>query len=159
MVVPGAIALAAAAFDLSAAAHARSSAEQAIRQVISAFTQSWDRGDAAGIASAYESRGDFVSPDGLHAVGRAAIEAFYEAAFARGYAHSRGEFTVRGIRFIRPDFAIVDGVWEITNAHDPNGRVRVPERGLAVALLRKHGAGWQIVALREQASATELREM
>lgn len=133
--------------------------ERQIRQTLDRCVQSWAMSDSAGIASAYEPDGDFVSPDGGHASGRAAIEAFYRRAFANGYAHSHGTFAIRGIRLAAPNLAIVDGVWEITGARDAKGDARPEERGLAVAILRKHPRSWEIVALREQESARELHSM
>lgn len=140
------------------ATDAKSSPQQDIRKLLSACVRSWDRSDAVGIAKFYEVDGDFVSPDGVHAVGRSAIETFYRSAFARGYARSDGSFEIRSVRFTQPNLAIIDGVWEIRNAHAATGKPRPPERGLAVAVLRRHSNTWKIVALREQASATDLHD-
>lgn len=130
-----------------------------IRQLLSAYLRAWSRADAHALASAFEPNGDFVSPDGAHAEGRRAIESFYSGAFERGYAHSEANFAVRKIRLVDPHTAIVDGVWTIANAHDPSGARRAPERGLAVVVLGKTPDGWKIIALREQDSATDLREL
>ena len=149
----------ASASGVPVVAAAKPAAEQQIAQVIAACVQSWDAADPVGIANAYEHNGDFVSPDGLHATGQTAIAAFYRRAFANGYAHSHGEFAIRNIRFAGPGLAIIDGVWKITDAHGSKGGIREPERGLAVAILRRHSNTWKIVALREQARATELHEI
>ena len=131
---------------------------EGISRTLAACVKSWDRSDAAAIASQFEPDGDFVSPDGMYASGRSAVRSFYSAAFANGYAHSRGDFAIRSVRLVGSNLAIVDGVWTIAGAHDRTGKHRSPERGLAVALLRNHPTGWKIVALREQASATDLHD-
>jgi uncharacterized protein (TIGR02246 family) len=151
-----AVALATAAV---ASAAARPTDEAAIRSLVASSVEAWNESNPAGIASAYEPSGDFVSPDGLHAIGRLQIATFYAGAFANGYAHSHGGFEIRSLRFEAPGFAIVDGVWSIDGAHDKNGKERSPERGLAVILLHKVSGAWKVVAMREQSGAAGLHPL
>ena len=58
-------ALSAVAVPLQAAG----SREQAIRAVIAQCVRAWDKSDAAGIAAEFEPDADFVSPDGIRAIG------------------------------------------------------------------------------------------
>jgi uncharacterized protein (TIGR02246 family) len=144
---------------VAAPLQAAGSREQAVRLVIAQCVRAWDKSDAAGIAAEFEPDADFVSPDGIRAVGSRSVKSFYAQAFADGYAHSRGMFDIHSIRFLNSTLAVADGQWSIADAHDRQGKMRAPERGLAVAVLRKHSNGWKIVALREQSSATKFQDM
>jgi uncharacterized protein (TIGR02246 family) len=117
----------------------------------------WSRADAHAIAAQYEMKGDFISPDGLHAQGRREIEAFYSEAFARGYAGSHASATVIHVRNLSATLALADGIWSI----EPTlaSKVRQPEAGLFVAVLHRRAGRWWIAALREQSSARTLREL
>ena len=128
-----------------------------LQPVIAKILEAWNRSDANAIAAQYETRGDFVSPDGMHAGGRHAIGAFYAGAFARGYAGSHATADVVHVRNLSATIALVDGSWSIEPK--PASKVRQREAGLFFAVLHRHGGRWSIAALREQSSATSLREL
>lgn len=128
-----------------------------LEPVIAGVLNAWDRVDAHAIAGQYETTGDFVSPDGIHAEGRREIEAFYRSAFSRGYAGSRATARVAHVRQLSATLALVDGIWGIEPT--PTSKVRQPEAGLFVAVLHRHGGRWWVAALREQSSASTLREL
>jgi len=124
--------------------------------VLQHYVLSWDHADAQAIAGAFAHDGDFISPDGLHARGPGEIEAFYQGAFARGYAGSTGRFSPRVVRRLAPGVIAVDGEWSITGARDAQGRPRPPESGIATAVLVEGPKGWQVGLLREQAGAKRI---
>lgn len=128
-----------------------------LEPVIAKVLNAWDRADAQAIAAQYEDGGDFVSPDGMHAKGRREIETFYQGAFARGYAATHATATIVHVRHLSGTVAFVDGIWTIEPT--PASKVRRPEAGLFFAVLHRSGAYWQIAALREQSSATAMREL
>lgn len=125
--------------------------------VMANVLNAWDRADARAIAAQYESRGDFVSPDGVHAAGRREIEAFYRAAFARGYEATKATATVVHVRYLSGTVAFIDGTWTIEPSS--TSKVRKPEVGLFFAAIHWGGGRWLITALREQSSAKTLREL
>ena len=128
-----------------------------VQAVIAKILDAWNQADAGGIAGQYETTGDFVSPDGMHAGGRQQIESFYRGAFAGGYAGSRATATVAHVRNLSGEVALVDGSWTIEPT--PASKVRQPEAGLFFAVLHRRGGRWQIAALREQSSARTFREL
>lgn len=133
------------------------SAAQLVEPVIGHILSAWNHSDAHAIATQYEPGGDFVSPDGIHAEGRRAIETFYHSAFTRGYAGSRAMATVIHVRNLSGTVALVDGTWTIEPT--PASKIRRPEAGLFFAVLHRRGRRWSIAALREQSSARALREL
>ncbi len=112
----------------------------------------WRHGDAHALAELYEADGDFVSPTGVHAVGRLAIEGFYRAAFTNGYEGSDASAKILQSRIISLDIMLVDGEWTITPT--AASRITQAEAGLFVAVLHRRDGVWYITALREQSSAT-----
>src|SRR5882762_5121580 len=134
-------------------------AEGAIRTLSQNYIDAWNRADAEGIASQFVADGDLVAPDGIRASGRAAIRAFYAAAFQRGYSGSRAGISVVAMRAIRRDVIIADGTWFIENARTPDGAVAPREEGVATLVAVKALGGWRVSAVREQTSATAIRDM
>jgi uncharacterized protein (TIGR02246 family) len=137
----------------SATAHS----DQGIVAIVDHVLDAWGHSDAARIAAAYEPTGDFVSPTGDHATGRAQIQAFYTSAFAAGYAGSVATARIIHLRHITSRVAIVDGVWDIQPT--PNAKITRAELGIFSAVLVYNSAKWRIAALREQSSARELRDL
>ena len=127
------------------------------RAVINSILTAWRRADAHAIAALYGPDGDFVSPTGDRAVGPGDIEAFYQAAFKAGYAGTDATATAAHVRALSASFVLVDGSWSIQPTS--TSQVTEPESGLFCAVLRWHGGRWWIVALREQSSGTELRDL
>lgn len=128
----------------------------AVEPVIANTLAAWNRADAHAIAARYGARGDFLSPDGIHATGRREIETFHEGAFSRGYAGSRAAAAVSHVRDLTGSVALVDGAWTIEPTRA--SKVREAEAGLFFAVLHWQGGRWWIAALREQSSARTLRE-
>jgi uncharacterized protein (TIGR02246 family) len=131
--------------------------DQGIVAIVDQVLDAWGHSDAARIAAAYEPTGDFVSPTGDHAAGRAQIQAFYASAFAAGYAGSIATAKIVHLRHITSTVAIADGVWDIQPT--PNAKITRPELGIFSAVLLYNSGRWRIAALREQSSARELRDL
>jgi len=130
--------------------------DPAARALIEAYVAAWDRADSKAMAATFAPDGDFVTPDGLHAVGRRAIASFYRSAFERGYRGRKGGFELAAAREVARGVLILDGTWSIAGERPGQSSGR-PESGLATAVLIRTGTEWQISALREQSSATALR--
>lgn len=128
-----------------------------IADATQSFVAAWNRGDAKGISESFAMDGSLVIPQGLMIQGRAAIEGFYQDVFTRGYRGSRAASSIKRIRNLREDVAVVDGEWSIEGAHDAGGNPREAERGIFFAVLVRNDGKWLITALREQTSATEVK--
>jgi uncharacterized protein (TIGR02246 family) len=129
---------------------------EAVANTVRSYVSAWNRSDAHAISSLFSGDGDFVSPDGFYARGPSQIEAFYTAAFHRGYGGSKGDFVPRIVRQVSANVVAVDGVWSIDGAREANGTARAAEQGLAVAILVRQGGQWRVSLLREQSSAKTL---
>jgi len=55
--------------------------------------------------------------------------------------------------------APIDARWSISGAKMPNDNSRPEERGILTAIVADTGSGWKILALRENASASDISPM
>jgi len=80
-----------------------------------------------------------------------------------GTARNYGDEALWRLRYIkvgqRRDVIIVDGTWFIENARTPDGAVAPREEGVATLVAVKALGGWRVSAVREQTSATAIRDM
>lgn len=118
----------------------RASDEAAIRASVVAYEAAWNARDAAGVAAACSADTDHVVFDGPRIAGREAVRSGIALEFARLPPGRRIRLSVTGIRWIRPDTAIVE-----TTAEFNGGQVR-ENRGTSV-MVRENGA-WLTAALR-----------
>ncbi len=138
------------------AAQGDRTAEEGAHLALAKFMAAWSAGDAKALAALFAPDADFINPWGTHARGRDEIGAFYAGAFARGFAGSKGEGDLVSVRTLSKNTLLVDGRWRITGAKNEDGTPRPDEKGILAAVLQKGDAGWQILALRENTSATDI---
>jgi uncharacterized protein (TIGR02246 family) len=107
--------------------------DRAVRKVIDDFNAHRRARDAAKMASLYTENADYWPREEMPAVhGRAEIQKRFEGVFQGRSADDRDR-VVRGVRFVRPDVAIVR-----TAADTPN------ERMVDIFVIVKEGSGWKI---------------
>ncbi len=122
--------------------------EEAIRAVWARFEQFVENGDAEGVASLYALDSDRFAGVSQKAVGRAEVLEQYRAVIS---GRNADQTTIRPfhaditIRFLRPDVAIADGVYEV--------RPRVT--GYFTVILTKEDGQWWIAAGRPRGSVQQ----
>jgi len=141
---------------LGSAAGAADDPRAVAANIMQAYVTAWNGADAHALGAQFAADGDFINPTGYYARGPAAVEAFYHAAFTRGYAGSRGGFMVKSVRVLTKDVVTVDGLWSIDGARAPGGPAMAPERGIATAVIVRRAGVWRVALLREQSSAATL---
>ncbi len=131
----------------SAQSPAASSDGEAIRTVVTRFTNAWNQHDAHAFSLVFAETADFTNVKGRGASGRASIEQFHAGPFQTFFKASRLTASLKTVRFIKPDVAAVDVLWEMTGATDPSG-VPIPLRqGLANLVMTKQGESWSILVM------------
>ena len=123
--------------------------------IVDQFMQAWNAADAKALSALFAPDGDLVTPSGIDSRGRDAIEAFYAAVFARGYAGSKGIGEIVRMRALSPDISLIDARFSIVGAKKENGALRADEHGIMTAILGRTDQGWQILALRENEGAQD----
>jgi uncharacterized protein (TIGR02246 family) len=122
---------------------------QGIQQTWDGFVTALRQRDAAAIARAWTTDADHggVVPDARLRNGRADIEAMWVAGLPGLPARDR-HVTLRAVRLLRPDVALVDGTLESGPAISGDG-IRMPTgREPFFAVMVKEGSRWLINATR-----------
>ncbi|HEU4618853.1 MAG TPA: SgcJ/EcaC family oxidoreductase [Gammaproteobacteria bacterium] len=117
----------------------------------------WNVHDAGAFAAAFAEDADFTNVFGMHAKGRAAIEAFHAPIFATMFRDSRLTIEEPQIRMIRPDVASIDARWLMTGARDPHGNPWPERRGLLSFIATRGAAGWQLDVMHNMDLPDEAR--
>jgi uncharacterized protein (TIGR02246 family) len=117
--------------------------EQAIQANAKALIAAFNKGDAKAVASFWTENGDYMDEGGRRVQGRPAIEEYFRKLFAAGKgAELRVHRT--GLRLVRPDLAIGDGVMEVL---PPGGGPSTSARYTTIQV--KQDGKWQIESVRE----------
>jgi uncharacterized protein (TIGR02246 family) len=126
--------------------------ETAIQDLLQRLEATWNVYDSASYAAHFAEDANFIQIFGGQLDGRAAIEASHRCIFDTIYKGSRANFTLRNIRFVRPDVAVV-----FSNAnlkYYENGEAR--EMNVRPTfIVAKEREQWQIVAFQN----TRIAEM
>jgi uncharacterized protein (TIGR02246 family) len=111
------------------------------------FLAGWNNHDAHIFASAFAEDADFTNDRGVSGAGRYLIEQFHAQAFQKMFSKSHLSTEVKKIRFLKPDVAVVDVRWEITDSQTADG-MAVPYRtGLLDLVFTTSGGPWFITVM------------
>jgi uncharacterized protein (TIGR02246 family) len=137
-----------AAAGPAAAGTGKPSDEAAIRGLLAAQAEAWNRGDAAAWSKVFEPDADFVNIFGMVFSGRKEIEERHATVFATFFKGSQTVVTLRRLVFLTPRLAIVDSDHVVTGygalpatLHPVDGAVRTRMK----YVLRKSARGWSVV--------------
>ena len=133
----------------AAAGPGKKSDETAIRALLAAQVEAWNRGDAAAWSTVFEPDADFVNIAGMVFSGRKEIEERHADVFATFFKGSQTAVTVRRVVFLTPRLAIVDSDHVVTGygalpptIHATDGALRTRMK----YVLRKGARGWAVLA-------------
>lgn len=137
---------------------ARPADEAAIRAMLTAQGEAWNRGDATAWSKDFAPDADFVNIFGMVFSGQKEIEIRHAAIFASMFDGSQTTVAVRRLMFLTPRLAIVDSDHAVTGygalpptLHPVDGAVRTRMK----YVMRKERKGWRIVA----AQNTEIKPL
>ncbi|HLJ23554.1 MAG TPA: SgcJ/EcaC family oxidoreductase [Candidatus Acidoferrales bacterium] len=120
----------------------------AIKQMVTAFQDTWNSHDAHAVAMRYVEDGDFSSVKGEDSHGRKELEEHYTTIFTTFLKNAHTTDTVRSIRFLAPDLASVDIDWLVSDPNAPGGVLR---KGLLTWIVTKSKGQWMITVYHESA--------
>jgi len=129
--------------------------EAAVRAVIEAFIDSWNRHDMSTLAALFAGDADFVDVFGNWFRDRKSIERALTQRHATTFRSSRFTEKEGAVRFRKPDLAIVHAVIELSGAVDRKGQPLPPGLGVITSVIEKVAGGWHIIALQNTAVATQ----
>jgi uncharacterized protein (TIGR02246 family) len=120
----------------------RAADEAAIRAVFERMEVAWTRGDGQAWGEEFAEDGNFTVWFGLQLEGREEIAAGHAFIFAGIYAGTTFHLTVKNIRFLGDDVAVVQLDGRVTEADEaPIGEADA----VPLAVLKKGGGDWEIV--------------
>ncbi len=137
--------------SLFAAQNDPSEDEQNVRQLISKFSEGWNKHDAQAMAETAAEDGDILNPFGKLAVGRKNIQKLFEEEQKGIMRKSSIEFHVQNVRFLTPKVASVDADVLITNMEKADGSKEKPTKHHIFLIAMPKDGQWQFVSLRAYA--------
>lgn len=131
---------------LASGAFAASEDEAAIRKLIEKEVAAWNAGDAKAYASHFAEGGTFTNLYGMFFEGRQEFEARHAEIFSTFFKGSTRKVSIRKLRFVTPEVAIVDLEAEVRNVRNMPG-VTLPEDGVLrirplLVFAKRNGAWW-----------------
>lgn len=115
--------------------------EAAIRQIVQQVQDGWNAHDGKAFASPFAPDANYVVVNGMKIDGREAIEKGHTAIFSSIYKDSHNVATVKSIRFLRPDVAVVHVEW---NLEVSKGGEKA--QAMNTMVMTKEGGKWSIAA-------------
>jgi uncharacterized protein (TIGR02246 family) len=120
----------------------RAEDEAAIRAAVQSYVAAYNRGDAKGVAEFWSDTGEWISPSGQKAQGRAEIEKQLETMFAAAKG-LRLEVLGSSIRFVTNDVAVEEGRVKVTAPGES------PDESTYIAIQVKKDGKWKLDSVHE----------
>lgn len=119
--------------------------EAAIRQIVRQVQDGWNTHDGKAFAAPFAADADYVVVNGMSLKGREVIEKGHIAIFTTIYKDSHNVGTVKSIRFLRPDVAVVHVEW---NLEFRVGGETKKGHAINTMVMTNDGGKWSIAAFQ-----------
>jgi uncharacterized protein (TIGR02246 family) len=119
--------------------------EAAIRANVEQMQKGWNMKSGAEFAKPFAENSDYVVINGVHIKGRAGIAEGHQRIFDTVYKDSSVVITVKQIRFLRPDVAVVHAESALTFK---TGGEEKKGSGIITLVMTKENGIWQIAAFQ-----------
>jgi uncharacterized protein (TIGR02246 family) len=117
--------------------------ETAIRQIVQQVQDGWNALDGKAFAAPFATDADYVVVNGMKIKGREDIEKGHTQIFTTIYKESHNVGTVRSVRFLRPDVAVVHVEW---NLEFSMGGEKRKALAMNTMVMTKDSGKWSIAA-------------
>ena len=123
----------------------RAEDEAAIRENVKQMESGWNAKSGATFARPFAEDADFVIINGMHIRGHEAIEKNHQQIFSTIYKNTTVSLTIKQIRFLRPDVALV----HVSGHRDaPEAERELVTDATMVMVMTKEGGQWQIASFQ-----------
>lgn len=119
--------------------------EAAIRENVKQMEAGWNAKRGALFAKPFTDDADYVVINGMYFKGRTAIEKAHQQIFDTFYKNTTISFSVRQIRFLRPDIALVHVSGHLEGTE--NEKQFASDASMTMVMTREK-QGWQIAAFQ-----------
>ena len=127
------------------AARASAEDEAAVRENVRQLETGWNTKSGALFAKPFAEDADYVVINGMYLKGRAAIEQAHQQIFDTIFKNTTVSLSVKQIRFLRPDVAVV----HVAGHKDaPENERELVSDALLTLVMTKEKQGWKIAAFQ-----------
>jgi uncharacterized protein (TIGR02246 family) len=123
--------------------NAQTTDEVAIRGIVQQLQDGWNTHDGKAFAAPFAENADYVVVNGMKITGKDAIEKGHTGIFTSIYKDSHNVGTIKSIRFLRPDVAVVHVEW---NLEYKMGNENHKGHAMNSLVVTKEGGKWTIAA-------------
>jgi uncharacterized protein (TIGR02246 family) len=117
--------------------------EAALKQIVQQVQDGWNAHDGRAFAAPFATDADYVIVNGMKIKGREEIEKGHTQIFTTIYKDSHNVGTVKSVRFLRPDVAVVHVEW---NLEFSMGGEKRKAQAINTMILTKDNGKWSIAA-------------
>ena len=117
--------------------------EAAIRENVKQMETGWNTKSGAAFAKPFAEDADYVVINGMYIKGRSIIETAHQRIFDTIYKDTTVTLSVKQIRFLRPDVAVVH-----VNARRNGPTKELQSEGMLTVIMTKEKDGWTIAAFQ-----------
>jgi uncharacterized protein (TIGR02246 family) len=117
--------------------------ETALRQIVQQLQDGWNAHDGKAFAAPFAADADYVVVNGMRLKGREDIEKGHTQIFTTIYKESHNVATVKGVRYLRPDVAVVHVEW---NLEFSMGGEKRKATAMNTMIMTKDSGKWSIAA-------------
>jgi uncharacterized protein (TIGR02246 family) len=120
-------------------------ADAAIKEVVAGFSNGWNTHDAHAMCASLADDVEWVNWRGEPLGTRQAVEDEHAKLFADLYKNTHRTDTVKTIRYINPELAVVDDYWTMTGARKRDGSEWPYRAGYTDFMMTKRGGRWIVI--------------
>ncbi len=124
---------------------ANSREDAAVKQVVSGFSDGWNNHDAHAMCLSLADDVQWVNWRGEPLGTRQAVEDEHARLFADLYKNTHRTDVVKSIRYLSPEFAVVDDYWTMTGARKRDGSDWPYRAGYANWVMAKRSGRWIVI--------------
>jgi uncharacterized protein (TIGR02246 family) len=136
-------------FSINAYAQNGAAADEAVlRDNVKYLETGWNTKSGALFAKPFAEDADYVVINGMYIKGHATIETAHQRIFDTIYKDTNINLTVKQIRFLRPDVAVVH-----VTGHRVGPTKELTQNGMLTLVMTKEKQGWTIAAFQNTAIA------
>jgi uncharacterized protein (TIGR02246 family) len=138
-------------FSLSAHAQNGPAADEAaLRENVKSLETGWNTKSGAVFAKPFAEDADYVVINGMFVKGRPAIESAHQRIFDTIYKDTQINLTVKQIRFLRSDVAVVHAT-----GHREGPTKELVQDAMLTLVMTKEKQGWTIAAFQNTAIVSQ----
>ncbi len=126
----------------------RAADEAAMRESVKQMETGWNTKSGALFAKPFAEDADYVVINGMYIKGRAVIESQHQRIFDTIYKDTNITLTVKQIRFLRADVAVVH-----VEGHRTSATKELAQDAMLTLMMTKEKQGWVIAAFQNTAIA------